>query len=70
MFRVQTTDGQWVATPTDSKDIELSEDKADAWVFPACDLVYWEGNDGYKIAPLAEDELLGRLGQSRLEGFE
>lgn len=69
MFRVKTVKGQqWVCTPHWQDGVGLSDHKKDAYIFSAGDRRYWKGEE-YEIVPLAEDEVMVKLGAPRLPGF-
>lgn len=71
MFRVQDLDnGYWVVKYDDGEISPAAEHKKDATIFEGDHwLEYWQSKQGARVVPLAEDEILARSGQPRLEGF-
>lgn len=70
MFRLKNKNtGQWYKAIGEGIDIIWTWSKVEALVFPSDKREFWETQEDVEIVPLAEDELLSRLGQPRLEGF-
>lgn len=71
MFRVRDLDNDhWVVKGNDG-ELSPTEHKRDATIFEGDRwLSYWREKQGVEIVPLAEDEILARLGAPRLPGFE
>jgi hypothetical protein len=69
MFRLRRRNDGWWITGMDGGKPTVTEYKDNALVLPKEKREFWEVDPDFEIVPLAEDEVMARMGQPRLEGF-
>ena len=80
IFIVEETESKWWVLRIDTNieegqgpyqyEIKVTPNRSKAAIYRGEEgLEFWQKQEGYRIVEIGQDELMSRLGQSRLEGF-